>query len=372
MFTAIYESYSFKDVQTQIQAITNREIERALMCNNRNLNDFQALVSPAALPYLNDMAALSQASTLKKFGKTVQLFAPLYLSNACNNICTYCGFSLDNKIPRRTLSLAEIEIEARAIQKLQIQNVLLVTGESQHQVGMPYFIDAVTVLKKYFSQIAMEVQPLDISDYQQLHDLGVHAVLVYQETYNKADYALYHLKGRKSNFNYRLETPDRIAQAHIHKIGLGALLGLSDWRTDSFFTALHLNYLEKKYWQTKFSISFPRLRPHETIHDQNKPIIMTEKELAQLICAYRLCFENVDLSISTRERPQFRNNIFTLGVTTMSAGSKTNPGGYTLTNDSLEQFEIDDNRSPQEFAQAIAQQGYDPVWKDWDAILHNH
>ncbi len=224
------------------------------------------------------------------------------------------------------------------------------------------------LLRPHFSHIAMEVQPLDQGDYQTLADAGLNTVLVYQETYRQEDYKLHHPKGKKSNFYYRLETPDRLARAGIHKIGLGALIGLEDWRTDSFFTGLHLHYLEKTYWQTSYSISFPRLRPFSG--GMPPKVEISDRELVQLICAFRIFNEAVELSISTRESEKFRDHIIRLGITSMSAGSKTNPGGYVVEPQSLEQFEISDERSPAVIASVIRKQGYEPVWKDWDITFH--
>jgi 2-iminoacetate synthase len=242
-------------------------------------------------------------------------------------------------------------------------------------VGVSYLANAVKLLRPHFSNISIEVQPLEEDEYKQLISLGVHSVLVYQETYNRERYAEYHTKGKKSNFSYRIETPERLGRAEVHKIGLGALIGLDDWRTDSFFTAMHLDYLEKKFWQTKYSISFPRLRPHTSPRPEGHPSpagegkgvrCMTDKELTQLICAYRIFDEEVELSLSTRESPAFRDNIIKLGITSISAGSKTNPGGYASAPESLEQFEIHDERTPQEIAAMIREKGYEAVWKDWD------
>ena len=211
------------------------------------------------------------------------------------------------------------------------------------------------------------MQPLDQNEYELLVAEGVHAVLVYQETYHEEDYKKHHPKGKKSNFMYRLETPDRLGKAGIHKIGLGVLIGLEDWRVDCFYTALHLKYLEKQYWRSVYTISFPRLRPFSG--GLEPKVAMTDRQLVQLICAYRLLDEEVELSISTREREAFRNHVIKLGVTSMSAGSKTNPGGYIVEPSSLEQFEISDERSPAEIAQVIMSQGYEPVWKNWDNVL---
>jgi 2-iminoacetate synthase len=243
---------------------------------------------------------------------------------------------------------------------------LLVTGEANKTVGVDYFKNALQLVKPHFSHISMEVQPLDQQDYEELIPLGLNTVLVYQETYHKDDYKKHHPKGKKSNFDYRIDTPDRLGQAGIHKIGLGVLIGLEDWRTDCFFTAAHLQYMERKYWKTKYSISFPRLRPFSG--GLEPKVEMNVRELVQTICAYRIFNEEVELSLSTRETEKFRNNIIPLGITSISAGSKTNPGGYAVEPQSLEQFEISDERTPAEIAQMIRACGYEPVWKDWDVV----
>lgn len=366
-FNDIFETYSWDDTKASIYAKTSADVERALAADKRTLEDFKALVSPAAAPYLEQMAQISQRLTLKRFGKVLQMYVPLYLSNECSNICTYCGFSYDNKVKRKTLSPMEIMQEVAVIKKMGYEHVLLVTGEDNVNVHVDYFKKALELIRPHFAHISMEVQPMDLEDYQQLTPYGLNTVLVYQETYHKEDYKKHHPKGKKSNFKYRVETPDRLGQAGIHKMGLGVLIGLEDWRTDCFFTAMHLNYLEKKYWQTKYSLSFPRLRPFSG--GLEPKVEMNDRELVQLICAYRLFNEEVELSISTRESANFRNNIIKLGITSISAGSKTNPGGYAVEPESLEQFEISDERSPAEIAEIIAQQGYEAVWKDWDSCL---
>ena len=363
-FKDIYDQFSWDEVKASIHQKTSKDVEAALGATRRTLEDFKALISPAALPYLELMAQLSHHLTQKRFGKTIQLFAPMYLSNKCNNICTYCGFSMNNKIKRKTLTGAEIEEEIKEIKRQGFDHILLVTGESSHTVQVDYFLKSIEIIKPYFANISIEVQPLTQEEYRLLHEAGVYSVLVYQETYHKEKYKDYHPRGKKSNFYYRLETPDRIGMAGMHKIGLGVLLGLEDWRTDSFFCALHLTYLQKTYWQTKYSISFPRIRPAEGVNISDYHI--NDKEIVQLICAYRLLNEDVEISISTRESELFRNHLVKLGTTTMSAGSKTNPGGYSVEEDSLEQFEISDDRSPNEVAAMISANGYEPVWKDWD------
>lgn len=367
-FKNIFDTYNWEEQKASIYSKTATDVERALASKKRTPEDFKALISPAAVPYLEQMAALSHELTVKRFGKTIQLYAPMYLSNECNNICTYCGFSLDNKIKRKTLSNAEILAEVNYIKQQGFNHILLVTGEANHTVHVPYFKQAIEVIRSHFANISIEVQPLETNEYKELHDYGVYSVLVYQETYHKDVYKQYHPKGKKSNFDYRLQTPDRVGQSGIHKIGLGVLLGLEDWRVESFFCALHLDYLQKTYWQTKYSISFPRMRPAEGIIEPN--IIVSDRELVQLLCAYRLLNEDVELSVSTRESEHLRNNIIPLGVTSMSAGSKTNPGGYTVEPGSLEQFEISDERPAAIIAGLIRSKGYEPVWKDWDNALH--
>jgi 2-iminoacetate synthase len=374
MFKELFETYNWNALKESIYAKTKADVELALQKEKRTLEDFKALISPAASLYLDQMAQFSHQITQKRFGKTIQMYVPLYLSNECQNICTYCAFSFDNKIKRKTLSDEEILREAKAIKEMGYDHVLLVTGEANQTVGVDYLSHTIELIRPYFSHISIEVQPLDQEEYEVLQSYGLNTVLVYQETYHGENYKMYHPKGKKSNFTYRLETPDRLGKAGVHKIGLGVLIGLEDWRTDCFFTALHLDYLEKTYWQTKYSISFPRLRPIELGNSEKTSVkhfseYMSDRELVQLICAYRIFNEEVELSLSTRENEKFRDHVIKLGITSMSAGSKTNPGGYVVEPQSLEQFEISDERSPAEIASMIKKQGYEPVWKDWDRII---
>ncbi|MBI3510439.1 MAG: 2-iminoacetate synthase ThiH [Bacteroidetes bacterium] len=366
-FIDIFDRYSWNEVKNSIYGKTVGDVEKAIASEKRSLEDFKALISPAAEMYLEELAGESHRLTQKRFGKTIQLYVPMYVSNECNNICTYCGFSFDNKLKRKTLSDEELIVEAGAIKKHGFNHILLVSGEADQMVNVNYFKNAIRLLRSRFANISIEFQPLETEEYSALHELGVYSVLVYQETYHREVYKTYHPKGKKSNFNYRLETPDRVGAAGIHKIGLGVLLGLEDWRTDAFFCALHLDYLRKKYWRSKLSVSFPRMRPAEGIIEPN--VIVSDKELVQMMCAYRLFNEDLELSISTRESEKFRNNIIPLGITSMSAGSKTNPGGYAVEPGSLEQFEISDERSAEVIAARIKKSGYEPVWKDWDKVL---
>ncbi len=365
LFRSVFDQYSWDEVAERIYASKRSDVENALhRAGKGTTEDFMALVSPAAGMLLEEMAQCSHRLTLKRFGNVMQLYIPLYLSNECQNICTYCGFSLDNKLARITLNEEQLLREIAVIKRYGYDHVLLVSGEASLAVGADYFERMITLIRPYFSNVMLEVQPLEQQEYERLIQAGVNTVLVYQETYREKNYKLYHPKGKKSNFNYRLHTPDRLGKAGVHRMGLGVLLGLEDWRVDSFFTALHLQYLEKHYWMTKYSISFPRLRPAVGCQQPNHPI--TDRQLVQLICAYRIFNENAELSLSTRESPLFRNNAVKLGITAISAGSRTDPGGYAGKLQALEQFEIADERSPAEVAAMLKSNGYEPVWKDWD------
>ncbi|HFD4655542.1 TPA: 2-iminoacetate synthase ThiH [Vibrio parahaemolyticus] len=363
-----FQQLDWDDISMSIYAKTAQDVERALAKPKRDLEDFKALISPAAEPYLEQLAKLSYSLTRKRFGNTMSLYIPLYLSNLCANACTYCGFSMENRIKRRTLNRDEVEAEIDAIKRMKFDSVLLVTGEHETKVGMKYFREMVPIIKQRFNYLAMEVQPLDQDEYAELKTLGLDAVMVYQETYHPKTYAQHHLRGNKMDFRYRLETPDRLAKAGIDKIGLGALIGLEEWRTDCFFAAAHLDYLERTYWQSRYSISFPRLRPcagNVPASGLQPKSVMTDKQLVQLICAYRLFNPEVELSLSTRESPQFRDNVLPLGITSMSAASKTQPGGYATEEVELEQFEISDERSAASVEDMIRAKGFDPVWRDW-------
>jgi 2-iminoacetate synthase len=364
-FVDVWRQHEFGAVAETIASRTAEDVQRALARarHGLTLDDFSALLSPAAEPFLEAMAQLSHRLTVERFGKTQQLFAPLYLSNVCANICTYCGFSAQNRIARKVLTDAEIVAEAEALRALGFDHVLLVTGESG-RVGTAYLARALRLLRPYFSGLSIEVQPLDEADYAALASDGLSAVLVYQETYDAVAYGRHHLRGPKADMAYRLATPDRLGRAGIKKIGLGALYGLSGWRADAWFLGLHLRYLEQRYWRTRYSISFPRLRPHVGADIAVTPF--GERDLVQTACALRLLSPEAELSLSTRESAAFRDRAFRLGFTAMSAGSRTNPGGYASDPESLEQFAIDDQRTPAEVAEFLREQGYEPVWKDWD------
>ena len=366
-FATELKALDWDSVGASIAAKTERDVERALSRaeGGLTLEDFKALIAPSARPYLETMAQMSHQRTVARFGYTQQLYAPLYLSNVCSNICTYCGFSANNRIPRKILNESEIQQELSALKALGIQHVLFVTGESNLRVGVPYLKRAFELAREQFSSLSMEVQPMDQAAYEALMGSGLSSVLVYQETYHREAYARYHPKGFKRNFDYRLGTPERLGQAGMKKIGLGVLYGLEDWRTDSFMLAAHLQFMERRYWRSRYSISFPRIRPHEG--DFQPVSVVDDRDLVQLICAFRLLSSELELSLSTREEARFRDHVHKLGITSMSAGSKTNPGGYAVDPQTLEQFEISDERSPVQVAAHLQSVGYEAVWKDWDA-----
>ncbi|MDR1023222.1 MAG: 2-iminoacetate synthase ThiH [Prevotellaceae bacterium] len=368
-FTERLDEYDWEAIRSRIYAKTSADVELALSKERLSIDDFMALVSPAAQASIEPMAALSRRHTLQRFGNTVQLYIPLYLTNSCMNHCVYCGFNHNNDIRRIILSDEQILREVEAIKRIgSFEHILLVTGENPRDAGASYIENAIRLVKPYFSSISIEVQPLREAEYRQLSEAGLNAVYCYQETYNKGRYRVYHPKGMKSKFGWRLDGFDRMGKAGVHKIGLGVLIGLEDWRTDVTFMAMHLRYLQKAYWQTRYSISFPRMRPHEG-GGFRANVVMSDSELAQLIFAYRLFDHDIEIALSTRERKVFRDGMIGLGVTSLSAGSKTDPGGYAVYRGELEQFAVSDDRSPAEVLASIKRQGFEAVWKDWDLRL---
>ncbi|MDR1415806.1 MAG: 2-iminoacetate synthase ThiH [Prevotellaceae bacterium] len=368
-FTEQINEYDWEAIRSRIYAKTSGDVELALGKDRRSIEDFMALVSPAAQAYLEPLAALSKKYTQQRFGNTVQLYIPLYLTNSCMNHCVYCGFNHNNDIQRIILTDEQILREVEAIKRIgSFQHILLVTGENPRDAGVDYIENAIRLVKPHFSSISIEVQPLKEAEYRQLSEAGLNAVYCYQETYNKARYRIYHPKGMKSKFDWRLGSFDRMGKAGVHKVGLGVLIGLEDWRTDVTVMAMHLRYLQKEYWQTRYSISFPRMRPHEG-EGFRANVIMSDSELAQLIFAYRLFDRDIEIALSTRERKAFRDGMVGLGVTSLSAGSKTDPGGYAVYRSAPEQFAVNDSRTPAEVLASIRKQGYEAVWKDWDLGL---
>ena len=358
----------WEEIRDSIYSKTKLDVEKALNAKNPSIEDFKALVSPSAKDYLEPMARMSRDITQRRFGKTIQFYVPLYLSNECSNHCIYCGFNHNNPIERKTLTDDELIEEIKAIKAMNMDNVLLLTGEHPSNVGVDYIENAVKLCRPYFSTINLEVFPMKEDEYARLIQAGINSVYVYQETYHEKRYKHYHPKGMKSNYQYRLETPERLARAGIHRVGFGALIGLEDWRVEMVFMAMHLKYMTKNYWRTKYAVAFPRIRPAEGGFEPN--FIMSDKEYAQTIWAYRLFDNDIDISMTTRESKEFRSNFVSLGITSMSAGSKTEPGGYSKPNNELEQFHINDNRTEKEMEDMVKQQGYEVIYKDWDRILN--
>jgi 2-iminoacetate synthase len=359
------------------------------------LEDFAHLISPAATTLLDLMSRRSQQMTQQRFGKVIRLFAPLYLSNECINACKYCGFSRENAILRVTLTPEEVLREARALLGQGFRNILLVSGEHPKFVSAAYLAECVRLLHGEVPSVSLELGPMETEAYRPLARAGADGLVVYQETYGRDVYAALHTAGPKRAFAWRMETPERAYAAGFRRIGIGALYGLGDWRLDALSVAAHAAYLLRHCWKAQLTISLPRLRP---CAGEFQPLThLSDRELVQLVCAFRLMFPDVGLVLSTRESPKLRNGLIPLGITLMSAGSHTEPGGYTgagkanlhhtergrivevgagewttaddRTSHATSQFQIADNRSPGEVADLIRQLGYEPVWKDWDAAL---
>lgn len=353
---------------------------------------FAALIAPSAEAHLEEICQISKSVTQQRFGKVIRLFAPLYLSNECINNCSYCGFSRDNPILRVTLSEEDILREARELTRQGFRNILLVAGEHPKFVSSGYLERSLRTLRDFVPGLSLEVGPMETDEYQTMVQAGAEGLVVYQETYDRDMYTKMHTAGPKKHFDWRLETPERAYKAGFRRLGIGALFGLADWRTEALALAAHTLYLLKHCWKAQLTLSFPRLRP---CAGSFKPLThLSDKHLVQLISAFRICFPDVGLVLSTREPAPLRNGLIPLGITLMSAGSHTEPGGYTgagkenlhqtekgrvvpIAVGSSEwadgnatatgQFDIADERSPGEMADQIRNLGYEPVWKDWDA-----
>jgi 2-iminoacetate synthase len=342
---------------------TDADVDRALRAPRRSLADLGVLLSPAAAPRLEEMATLSHAASVRRFGRVVRLFAPLYLSNECVSTCTYCGFSAGNEIARRTLSQAEVVAEAQTLADRGFRHLLLVAGEHARIISKDYLVDCVRALAGQVPSISLETQVWDTGTYRRLVEAGCEGLVVYQEVYDRDTYAAVHLKGKKRNYEWRLAAPDRAAKAGMRALSLGALLGLEpDWRSDVIALAAHASALLRRWWRCEVAVSLPRMRPAAGGFQPARPV--TDREYIQILCALRLVLPDVGITLSTRESPAFRDAAFKLGVTQMSAGSHTEPGGYADPGEAEPQFEVSDTRSPAEVAAALRAAGYDPVWKD--------
>ena len=360
---------AFENLQQLIYSRTAEDVHRALSVSQPDSNDLAALLSPAAEPYLAEIGARSAEITAQRFGRTTQIYAPLYLSNICTNRCSYCGFSAENKIERRLLSLEEAEQEAKILHHRGFNHILLVSGEAPKVLGGEYLEALARRLRDAFAAITIEVQPLSTEEYGRLFAAGITGVAIYQETYDRRVYDAVHLAGRKRDFDYRLASPARVAAANMREVGIGVLLGLADWRVEGLALGLHLDWLRHQYWRTNLTVSFPRLRP--AAGDFTPLVEVGERNLTQLIFAMRIFDEDAGIVLSTREDPRYRDGMVGLGPTRYSAGSCTTPGGYADPHLGGEQFAVGDHRSIGEVCAAIRQKGFDPVRKDWDAVFQS-
>ncbi len=355
---------SFTEVFSRV---TESQVRKALGGSSLHFQDFLALLSPQAAPLLEEMAQAAHRVTVQNFGRTIQLYTPLYLANYCVNHCVYCGFSAKNRIERRKLTLAEVESEARAIAATGLKHLLILTGESRQESPVSYIRDCVLVLRKYFPSISIEIYPVSKDEYVELVAAGVDGLTIYQEVYHEETYLRLHPKGPKRDYRFRLEAPERAGEAGIRTINIGALLGLYDWRAEVFITGLHADYLQRRFPEIEISVSCPRMRPYsgESYHPEYP---MTDRDLVQAITALRLFLPRLGMTLSTREDSRLRDNLMRLGVTKMSAGSSTAVGGHTDGKDSVGQFDISDHRSVPEMQEAISRSGYKPVFKDWEDL----
>lgn len=349
---------------TAIEAI----LERQKKVHVLGEEDLLALLSPQADRYLEEIICQAQTLTRQRFGRVIQLFAPLYLSNYCHSTCSYCAFSRPNNIRRLTLSVTQALEEAELLYEKGIRHILLLTGEDYKNSPLSYMQEVIAQLALRFASVSIEVYPLEVEDYLRLQSVGLDGVAVYQETYDPQRYHQVHLGGMKKRMMYRLNCPDRVGRAKLRRLSIGALLGLSDPATEVFFLAMHARHLMRNYWQTELSISLPRL---QTAIGLGKPPLIPDRDYIRYLCALRLFLPEVGLVLSTREKPHMREELAGSCITQMSAASKTEPGGYSG-KASDEQFQISDHRSVAEVSQSLEQKGLEPVFIDWNSSLNAH
>lgn len=361
-----YLEYKHLDFPGFFESLTKQDIVKILKKNRITALEYLALLSPCAEDHLEEMAQKAHQLTVLNFGKTILLYTPMYLSNYCTNQCLYCGFSTKNKFSRKQLTLAEVEEEAKDIAGTGLKHLLILTGDAKRIASVEYLKSCVHILRKYFPSIAIEIYALEEEEYRELITAGVDSLTIYQETYNEELYDEIHLKGPKKDYSYRLNAPERACRAGIRSVNIGALLGLDEWRKEAFLTGLHANYLQNTYPDVEISLSIPRLRPHLGSFQPNS--IVTDKNMVQFMVAYRLFMPRAGITISTRERAEFRNNVLRLGVTKMSAGSSTVVGGHTVAEKDPGQFEISDVRNVAQMWAAISDLGYQPIFKDWEPV----
>ena len=359
----------FDALLTAAATATRAEVDRVLVASppERTLRDFGVLLSPAAGERLEELAHASRALTISRFGHTMHMYAPLYLSNECLSSCTYCGFARELPIARKTLSVQETLDEARHLLRDGFRSILLLTGEHERLTGVEFLEERVRALCAEVPSLAIEVQVWSEEEYRRLETAGCEGVVIYQETYHPGTYARVHLAGRKRHYEWRLLGPERAARAGMRRVGIGALYGLhDDWRYEAVATAAHARFLMRRYWRTQVTVSVPRMRPSAAGYQPK--VLLSDAELAQLVCALRLVLPDAGLVLSSREPAALRDGLFRIGITHTSAGSHTEPGGYEHPDEATEQFEVADLRSPAEVAGRLRDLGYDPVWEDWGRL----
>ncbi len=363
-FYSVIEKYRDFNFEEYFENVTADDVKRSI--NERNLSpqDLLNLLSPRASAHLEEMANRARELSLKYFGRTVLLYTPMYISNYCINKCAYCGYNLDNNITRKKLTQEEIKNEAIAIAKEGCRHLILLTGESDYHSPLQYIVESINTIKEYFPSITLEVYPMTVEEYKKTIEAGVEGLTIYQETYDEEVYDRVHLSGPKKNYRFRLDTPERGAQAGMRTISIGALLGLADFRKDAFFTALHGDYIRRKYPQCDVTYSPPRIRPCEGGLENIKAV--SDRELVQIILAYRLFAPQCGMNISTRENVDMRRGLIPFGVTKISAGVSTAVGGHTLKNKGTSQFDVSDESSVEDIKNLIKDIGYQPILKDWE------
>jgi len=354
-------------VRAHLAAVSGRDVLASLAKESPRLSDLLNLVSPAAAGMLGELRGKARALRLRKFGKVVNLYTPLYVGNKCVNSCLYCGFRRGNKLERKNLSVEEALREAGVIKSYGIDSLLLVCGEDPRHVGVDYFVELIGRLRKTFSFVAIEIYPMDEAAYRRLFEAGAHGLTLYQETYSKENYRRFHLAGPKMDYENRLARFEDGARAGFFNLGIGALLGLYDWRVEAAFLAAHGFYIKKHYWRSKLQFAFPRINPMEGGFEPPCPV--SELELEQMALAFRIVFPDADLTISTREGAAFRDRMAVLCANKISAGSRVKPGSYVSDSKDLAQFTLTDQRSAAEVVADIRKLGLEPVFKDWDACL---
>ncbi|PIE71373.1 MAG: 2-iminoacetate synthase ThiH [Deltaproteobacteria bacterium] len=359
------ESFPSQFLDDLFHGASETGVRRALAMDTPDALAFATLLSPSAVDLLEEMAQAAHERTLRQFGRVIQLFAPIYVANHCVNACRYCGFNRRQSIVRNTLSLDAVRKEAIALAETGLRHILLLTGEDPKRAGVDYIADCVRILRAHVDSVSIEVFPMDTADYRTLVEAGVDGLTLYQETYDPAVYDYLHPAGPKRNFGYRLDAPERACKAGMRTVGIGALLGLTDWRRDLFYAGLHAAYLQDRYPAVEVGISLPRMRPHTGAFQPS--VIVSDRDMVQGMTALRLFLPRAGITISTRESGWFRDHVIRLGVTRMSAGSRTTVGGYEAAAKDPGQFDISDERSVAEMAAAISRLGYQPVYKDWDA-----